>query len=391
MKSAKTFKAILNQHRGIGPGFDIVRIMLASLIFIGHAKAIAGHGTADHLIHGHAMRLAAGNWEGPRRPLQVSLVPMFFAVSGFLVAGSAIRLKTITTFLAFRSFRIFPALLVEVTLSALVLGPIFTSLSLKNYLSDPHFARYFGNVIGLVTFTLPGVFIHNNWPLTVNANLWTLPSEFDCYLIAAVMMAIGVIYSRKIYSIVFVIMTIIFVTLNLLTQFGVTETTLAPTAVDYYFFVGVMFFHWRDHTPYRIELFITGIVLSYIFLLFHHTVFLAAPFLTYAVLFVGMSRLPAVPLLATGDYSYGVYLYGFPITQAVVSTFPSLRGRGWETVAVAALATLCFAVTSWHLLEKPTLAQRARLPKRLFPTAAARIIPEPPVRTEEAQARSVRE
>ena len=64
------------------------------------------------------------------------IVPMFFALSGFLVAGSFERSKTLITFLGLRVFRIVPALSVEVFLSAIILGSFFTTNDLRNYLSD---------------------------------------------------------------------------------------------------------------------------------------------------------------------------------------------------------------------------------------------------------------
>ena len=58
---------------------------------------------------------------------------MFFCLSGFLVAGSLERCRTPISFAGLRIFRIFPALVVEVLLSALILGPLLTHYSLKMY------------------------------------------------------------------------------------------------------------------------------------------------------------------------------------------------------------------------------------------------------------------
>ena len=55
-----------------------------------------------------------------------------------------------------------------------------------------------------------------------------------------------------------------------------------------------------------------------------------------------MQRLPKVPFLSSGDYSYGIYLYGFPFTQALVAMHPVFRGSGLLT-AVVALAGVCVA------------------------------------------------
>jgi peptidoglycan/LPS O-acetylase OafA/YrhL len=377
MKLGESFQSILDRHKGVGPGFDLLRIGLALVIFWGHAKAIsAGHALA-HI--NQAASLHAGNWEGFRRPLQVAYVPMFFALSGFLVTGSALRLRSVGTFLAFRGFRIFPALLVEVTLSAVLLGAAFTTLPLSQYFSSAEFFRYFGNIVGQITFVLPGVFKHNPWPETVNANLWTLPAEFDCYLISAMLMAIGVMYNRAVVTGFFVVATIIMLGLNTFTNFAVTPMMMDPIAVTYYFFVGVIFFHWRDQIPFNIWLFVSAAALCYPLLYWHHTVFIAPILLTYVTLFIGMIKFPTVPFISSGDYSYGVYLYGFPITQGLVALFPWFHGRGWATLFVAAVCTFAFAAVSWHVIEKPALAQR-KLLKRIFAGSANPVIPEPPIR-----------
>ena len=85
------------------------------------------------------------------------------------------------------------------TLSALVLGPLLTTLPLSKYFTDPQFFRYFGNIVGWITFYLPGVFQQNDPPI-VNINLWTLPSEFDCYVITAALMSFGLIWCHALAS-----------------------------------------------------------------------------------------------------------------------------------------------------------------------------------------------
>jgi peptidoglycan/LPS O-acetylase OafA/YrhL len=52
-------------------------------------------------------------WSGPTRPILYVLVPAFFALSGFLVTGSALRLRKTSTFIAFRVLRILPALAIS--------------------------------------------------------------------------------------------------------------------------------------------------------------------------------------------------------------------------------------------------------------------------------------
>src|ERR1700761_7226647 len=129
-------------------------------------------------------------------PLFVAfLLPMFFALSGFLVAGGHERSNTLITFFGLRIFRIMPALTVEVLLSALILGPLLTTVTRTDYFVNPEFWSYFLNVIGGIHYYLSGVFLAN--PVTVvNGQLWTVRWELVCYIVLAVL-AIAGIFQRR--------------------------------------------------------------------------------------------------------------------------------------------------------------------------------------------------
>lgn len=70
------------------------------------------------------------------------------------------------------------------------------------------------------------------------------------------------------------------------------------------------------------------------------------------------------------DLSYGLYLYGWPVAQAVLTTFPLLYT--WHLTALTLGIALPLAAISWVLLERPALAPRRRaLPSSSKPTIAA--------------------
>jgi peptidoglycan/LPS O-acetylase OafA/YrhL len=60
-----------------------------------------------------------------------------------------------------------------------------------------------------------------------------------------------------------------------------------------------------------------------------------------------------------GDYSYGIYIYAFPIQGLVAWMFGTI-GPGWH-ILLAAIPTVLLSVASWHLVEKPALGL---LPRR---------------------------
>src|SRR5258708_14256432 len=69
-------------------GFDYLRVILALLIMLDHSIIVSLGDTAQ-----------ANLFTGIFRPLIVCLVPMFFALSGFLIATSLLRCRTLVTFI----------------------------------------------------------------------------------------------------------------------------------------------------------------------------------------------------------------------------------------------------------------------------------------------------
>jgi peptidoglycan/LPS O-acetylase OafA/YrhL len=361
---------VLKKNGGVGPGFDLVRIGLAALIFYGHCFWVAGGLTNNQPVFG-----AAGGahhstpliWQGQSSFRQL-LVPMFFAVSGFLVTGSAFRTRSLKTFLTFRILRIVPALGTEVCLSALVLGPLLTVVPLREYFADSKFWQYFENIVGRVHMLLPGMFLRSPATRSVNVNLWTLPAEFYCYLIIGASLVSGLLVRRTTFTVIFVAATAFLIGLE---RFIPVEQSgdgpLSNVLIVYYFFCGCFLFQWKHLIPYSRTVFVMALATSY-FLTREGSLYLAPLLASYVIIFVGMTKLPRVEFIQRGDYSYGVYLYGFPIAQALIASIPALRGHGWILLAAGGTITFGFAVLSWHFIEKPALSlKRFVKQKRLHP------------------------
>jgi peptidoglycan/LPS O-acetylase OafA/YrhL len=377
----ESIEAALKRNSGVGPGFDYLRVTLALVILLLHVVgSVRGEGEQSaigFIVYGKPENSGAQllswweAWAPWRHAVQGLLVPMFFALSGFLVTASALRLRNVRSFLLFRGLRIFPALTVEVVLSALILGPVYTDLAITSYFGSYGFFRYFGNILGFVTFYLPGVFENNPWPKIVNANLWTLPAEFYCYAILAFCMISRIIYKRMYFTIFFCALSVVFI-YSLFPAVGPLLPDIGPGfarsfGVTYYFFVGCLFFHWRSWISINRSAFLISGLLSLVFLEENfargEVVVLAAltPFvLTYCTVVLGIANWPKLPLVRNGDYSYGIYLYGFPITQALIASFPGLRGHIWLMLLIAPALTTMFSVLSWHRIEHPVLQLKKR-------------------------------
>ncbi|WP_332682901.1 acyltransferase family protein [Bosea sp. (in: a-proteobacteria)] len=334
---------ILEANNGEGPGFNALRLGLSLLILGAHSGWVAGMDTSN-------------DWVGLQGLFRLSLVPAFFALSGFLVTGSALRTGAVKPFITLRFIRIVPALFVEVTLSALVLGPIFTTYLLADYFRDIRFLEYFGNVVGRIRFELPGVFETNPLPDTVNQNLWTLKPEFYCYILMALMIYFGIVRNRSLFTALVTALTIAATAAAYQLGFGVTEGNYHWTVVVFYFLVGCSYFQWREHLKMHWLLFL-GSLGAALFLMSQERelAFLVAPFLTYCVVYVGLLPLRLPDSIRKLDVSYGIYLYGFPIQQALIAKLGFLQGDGLLLFLVSTPLVVGFALFSWLVIEKPFL------------------------------------
>ena len=252
-----TFQTILDDNGGAGKGFDVLRLVLAVLILLTHCSWIVGTGgvmtsilnSIFHISPEAVSRLAQATTTvgdptvhqltGLGRPITLSYLPMFFALSGFLVTGSALRTRRLIPFLGLRVLRLLPALFVEVTLSAIILGAIFTALPSSQYYTSPVFWSYFLNIVGDVHFHLPEVFTNNTTDV-VNSNLWTLPWELYCYIIMSFMIITGIVYHRKALTVLFGAATIILIYASFVNGFQVVPAQVAGSTLVYYFVAGVL-------------------------------------------------------------------------------------------------------------------------------------------------------
>lgn len=141
----------LSESGGRPSGFDYLRLGLALSVFVDHCFILP--------MTQNGLSQLTNVWF---RPILAAIVPMFFALSGFLVTGSLERSKTMVTFLSLRVLRIAPALATEITVSAIILGAIFTELPLKTYFSSEGFGNIFliSSVISIFVYPVFLIIIH---------------------------------------------------------------------------------------------------------------------------------------------------------------------------------------------------------------------------------------
>lgn len=349
-----TLEQQLARYNERSPGFDLCRLALALVVLASHSIPAA---------YGLAGQRAL--WTGPFGGALSAIMPMFFALSGFLVMGSLVRMNDLRSFIAARGLRIVPALMTEILLSAILLGPLFSNLPLKDYLSDPQFFSYLLNITGYVNYSLPGVFADNPYPNVVNGSLWTIPPEITCYIYLCLMMLFRFRFSGYAMAAVLLFIANVGYDIISLLHNAAPHQVLTARYLCLSFALGNLLYLLRDRIPYRFDLFAVTTVLGMMMIETNILVAPATLCLSYTIVYIGCSGLK-LPIDFKGDYSYGLYLYGFPVQQAVAATLPS--GQTFlGNLAISLPITCVFAYASWWVVEKRVLDLRKRLPKRSGP------------------------
>jgi peptidoglycan/LPS O-acetylase OafA/YrhL len=308
---------------------------------------------------------------------------IFFSISGFLVSRSWSYDPTLLSYAVKRSLRLLPGLVVCLLLTALAVGPIATSLPLSTYFEDPAVKFYvLDNTVLQTAYELPGVFAGNAYPAAVNGSLWTLPLEVKAYFLVAVLGAFGVLRRPRLMLAVAVVFAVLLFDsirehvpganrgVAMLLNIQPTQDQMAQAAaggllswqtVFVAFVIGAAMFSARRWIWLRLDvaagLFVLWLISVLIFGTATSEIRLVwiAPYLLLTIAYrtYHWFHLPKF----MGDYSYGIYIYAFPVQQSVSAV---LDPGPWLMLVVTLPVTLALAVLSWHLIEKPALALKTR-------------------------------
>jgi peptidoglycan/LPS O-acetylase OafA/YrhL len=380
------------RRRTIGEAFsprsnslNFLRLAFCLTVIFSHAITLGGFGNEWIL--------------GNRTTIAVPTLYGFFCLSGFLIAGSAQK-NRVGRYLWQRFLRIMPGYWACLLVTAFLIGaigwieqahPASCSIFSCYYFighNSPFDYVYHNFLLGWNQFNIGSTPYGGPVPYFWNNSVWTLLPEVCCYLFLAGLAALRLLDRRRIVAGlacgVWLIAAVIawwgpsnsvyhafgpFVLPPYL-LFGVI--TLGPA-----FMAGAVIYLYRDKIPDSgwlalgfVVVFAAGSWLPYFGdgeIRFSHYLpgptSVMAPALAYPLLWLGI-HLPSLfqRVGARNDYSYGVYIYGWPVSQLLGMW--GVQHRGYVVFTASAVAgSAALAVLSWHLVEKRALSLKKLDPR----------------------------
>jgi peptidoglycan/LPS O-acetylase OafA/YrhL len=331
-----------------------LRLLLASIVLVGHAFYIQAPPVVADIT-----------------PLKVDVptiaVQGFFCISGFLVATSLLRLQSIPRYLWHRFLRIVPALVGCLAFTAFVLTPILHVLKpewVKGWwglaeLSGRYFLLNLLNTRNVIAVGPYPQSWNNDW----NGSLWTLPYEIDCYLLLTPLALLGLLGRWKwVFTLgVAAVLTALF--LEKVAGIAVNPAFLSKLyktpgrLLVLHFMMGSLFALYPGFLvalqkrtwigPLSAVLLITSWFSP------RNDVLSPCLFPIAILWFAYRFPWPDFEKMLKGDYSYGIYIYGYPIA-AFLSAL-NLQHPSFFYVSTCVGLTLALAWLSWHVVEKHAL------------------------------------
>lgn len=343
--------------------FDAMRLAMALLVVWSHAFALWLGSEAGEPIS----ILFAGAYNAGSIAVLV-----FFTVSGFFITLSWDRSPSALSYLRKRVARIYPGYLVAVTFCSLVAIPLFSSRGFAP-LDRSEIAGLASNLL-LRNYLVPSDAFGGG---AVNGALWSIPYEFWCYLGVMALGLAGLSHRRWLLPFAAALLLALRLWLDLSGRYPIWGW-FAPifglpigwAMVGPSFLFGAIAYRYAAHIPRTGGgLAIPALVLvasAHLPLPGDGAVALChvllPPVLAYAVFYVAFDpRLRLHHTARYGDFSYGTYLYGFPIQQMLRVGLTGIAPFGLY-LPLSLLLALAGGIASWFLVERWFLPAARRAP-----------------------------
>lgn len=343
----------------------VLRLLLASLVIVSHSPEMVDGNRSHEILNSIFHTMSLGDL----------CVDGFFLLSGYLITQSMEKTASLPTYLAHRILRIYPGFIACFLLCVFVLAPALRA-EIGGQLRQTFLTLVLLGTPPVYAGQMPGLAEPNQ----LNWSMWTIAYEFRCYLMVALLWAIGIMSRRA----VVLGLTILAVGAHVASTYPeVADRMQWPFPLPYrwqilggipenirlmsHFLIGTSAYLYRDDLEKNLTAPIAALLtVAMLGCMFHpHLADTAVGLLGGFPLFwlalkADLGRFQRIN--DRWDISYGVYLYGWPIGITLRWIYPGLDA--WLLVsATLPLALLC-GVLSWHWVEKPVKGLRKKIDRK---------------------------
>lgn len=334
--------------------FDFLRLLFSIFVIVTHSYPLLGQIECDKLC------LLSNS----QASFSIIGVKGFFIISGYLIYQSLERSSSLLNYFWKRFLRLYPALIVML-LTLMLFVPIVYHHEIPIYKNETFWSFFYNNTkVYQPQHIIQGVFETNLYPRIINGSLWTIQYELTMYILLSFLFLFK--NYKKINNFIILSIVVILLIGNLFfkEQIGVYGFIISAKPLldlGYFFMSGVLIYVFENilRSYFRILFFASILILtlSINYYFFENAIFFILPII---VIYIGSNSTKYINQIheKIGDLSYGIYIYGFPIQQALVYFFkPNLYILMISSIIIASI----FGFFSWHLIEKKCLTFKSKI------------------------------
>jgi peptidoglycan/LPS O-acetylase OafA/YrhL len=362
-------------------GLGLIRLVLAFSVLLAHAWTLGfawpGLGPLGTTTQGQANSLTVFG---------------FFVVSGYLITSSGLSSRPERfawhRFAWHRLLRIMPGYWVCLLVTALVAAPLvawYEGVGIAALWAGPGGSLHYlwtNSFTSMDQFGIADLLADTPYGRIVggsvfDGSLWSLKYELACYILVGVLAAVGVL--RRSPWLVLGLTAIFYLTLVIgflvatpelvRPQFPGAVGPIPPLGyfnvnqsvyLGFMFLLGACIRLYQHRLPMHGAFAFAALVLLVLSLSVGGYVVVGMPAYAYLLMYLAIATPAWLHVVGRHrDYSYGVYLYSFPVEQ-VVALFGGTRWGLLPYILLCAGITLGLAMLSWHLVERPAMRLKNR-------------------------------
>jgi peptidoglycan/LPS O-acetylase OafA/YrhL len=351
MAEARSLEDVFNPHHN---SLTFLRLVFAIALIVSQSYEIGGYG------------LEPFKWMSSV-PLKTVVADSFFAMSGFLIVASYFNSSSVKSYLWKRFLRIFPGFWICLIVIGLILCPTlywiqYGSFNSLESLGGNQFIGYvlINSWLRISKVSIYHLFKDHPVGYLVNDSLWSLFPLFLCYLGIVLAGWTGLLKNRKALILFFVSLLLLGLLKEPLLQstkgsvlYDKVLYIMQTLRVAAYFTSGALLYLYRSQVPFTQRLFLASLSILILSLGFKSYSWVA-PFCLSYVTIASSILLPFHKFGKYGDYSYGLYIYAYPIQQTIYFFNPDVPNV-FAFVLLSMVFTLPVSWLSWNLIEQPCL------------------------------------
>lgn len=340
--------------------FNFLRLALAVSVLIGHSFELGGFGY-DPVFYFSQNIYSIG----------ALAVDCFFAISGLLITMSYKKINSVIIFLWHRFLRIFPGYWLCIILSSILLqwyflNKIDLSYAQHNFLGPTlsvcqsivgcflplilGWSPDLGNLAQKLPLFeqgyIPGIFGNES----VNGSLWSLYHEFRLYCLIALLGVTRLLNKWIVLGIALFSWILYFYCIYKEPSWsGLAGASAYRTTA--HFMIGSMFYFVPNTLNHAWAL--AAALLTVITLKIGIYPLVSPLTIAYCIFYLA-AVIPFYNFGSSNDFSYGIYIYGFPIQKTLTACSLNQFGVFYYFI-ISLFFTFIFASISWFIIEKQAI------------------------------------